>query len=281
MHILLDIGGSNTRLAISHYGRVFCEPVIYETPQNFDEAIKKIKETFYAMTNEKKASKIICGLPGSLDKKKSKLVNAPHLKKWIKKPIKRTLEKEFRAEVHLENDAALVGLGEANVGPGRGYNIAVYITVSTGVGGVRIVDGKIDNNSLGFEPGHQIIDVQEHIKGNGGELEQIVSGSGIRARYKKNPEEIDDPSFWKHITKYIAYGLHNVTTHWSPDIIIVGGSIMKSISITLLRTEYKKICKVFHTLPKIEKAYLDNIGGMYGALAVLRQQVIQDEENHN
>lgn len=273
MHLLLDIGGSNTRIAISKDGRVFCEPFIYETPKDFKEAIKKIKELFYTMTNSRNASKIVCGVPGALDKEKAKMVNAPNLPGWVKKPLKKTLEKEFEAEVFLENDAALVGLGEANVGPGRGYSIAVYVTVSTGVGGVRIVDGKIDRNSLGFEPGHQIVNIEENIKGNGGDLEQLVSGSGIKAKYKKDPRKIDDPSFWKHITKYLAVGLHNVTMHWSPDVIVVGGSIMNSISINGLRSEYKKVCKVFYKTPKIEKAYLENIGGMYGALILLRQKV--------
>jgi glucokinase len=50
------------------------------------------------------------------------------------------------------------GLGEAVFGAGKGREIVVYMTISTGVGGARIVGGKIDASAMGFEPGHQIID---------------------------------------------------------------------------------------------------------------------------
>ena len=63
----------------------------------------------------------------------------------------------------IANDTAVVGLGEAHRGAGIGYNIVTYITVSTGVGGTRIVDGRIDRRIYGFEPGHQTIDIDNSV----------------------------------------------------------------------------------------------------------------------
>ena len=86
------------------------------------------------------------------------LVNAPHLPGWIRKPFSERLKAELACPVFLENDSAIVALGEAHHGAGKGDDIMAYLTVSTGMGGARIVHGAIDVNVFGFEPGHQYID---------------------------------------------------------------------------------------------------------------------------
>lgn len=57
----------------------------------------------------------------------------------------------------LANDADLVGLGEAVYGAGKGYKVVAYFTVSTGVGGARIVNKRIDKGVFSFEPGWQYV----------------------------------------------------------------------------------------------------------------------------
>jgi len=81
--------------------------------------------------------------------------------------------------VFIENDASIVGLGEAVSGAGMGEEIVVYITVSTGVGGTRIVSGEIDEHAYGFEPGHELINMQDS-------LEDLVSGTAVEERLIKS-----------------------------------------------------------------------------------------------
>ena len=263
MFLLFDIGGTNTRIAVSRDGENFEKPVIFPTPVGFDEGISLFKERALELTNEN-MSGIVGGLPGILNKDKSSLLDAPNLKDWNGKPIKSELEKEFGAPVYLENDAALAALGEAVYGSGKGKRIVAYLTISTGVGGARAVNGKINENIFGFEPGRQLMDGIH-------DLEYFCSGNSFKKRYGKEPEEISDPAIWEETTLWLARGIHNLTDFWSPDIIVLGGSVMLNrISIDQLRLSLEKINKEhnsFLDLPELVLASLGDESGLYGGLA--------------
>lgn len=265
MYLLFDIGGSKIRLATSIDGQTISAPVILPTPQNFTEAMELLEKEAVNITNSQKIRGCAGGVAGPLDPSKSTLINAPNLPDWKNKPLKASLEKIFETPVFLENDAALVGLGEATHGAGAGRKIVAYLTISTGIGGARIVDGKIDTNSLGFEPGHQIISL------DGLEIESYVSGIAIERRFGLKPEEIHDPSIWSSIAQTIAIGLNNTMVYWSPDIIVLGGGLMKKIDLGVVKSHVQSIVTIFPKLPEIEKAKLGDEGGLYGALEYLRE----------
>ena len=114
----------------------------------------------------------------------------------MRKPLVHRLQDELSTKAYIANDTAIVGLGEAHAGAGKGSDIVVYITVSTGVGGARIVDGEIDRRAFGFEPGHQIIDIDNSIckKCKSGQLEDMVSGTATQHRFGVKPYEVEDPN---------------------------------------------------------------------------------------
>jgi len=256
------------RLAVSENGNKLDRVVILPTPRKFDDAMALIKKAIKELANDKKIKAVSGGIAGPLDKNKTMIFNAPNLLDWKNKPLAKELQKIFKAPVYLENDAALAGLGEAVFGAGKGKKIVAYLTISTGVGGCRIVDGKIDENSQGFEPGHQIIFSDKNVI----TLENLVSGTAIEKKYGKKPYEIFDAKIWDNVAKNLAYGLHNVAVLWSPDIIILGGSMMKKIGIPVERVKLHllKILKIFPKTPLIKKSKLGDLAGLYGALAHLK-----------
>jgi predicted NBD/HSP70 family sugar kinase len=275
MFALFDIGGTKTRVAISRDGRSFEEPKIFDTPQNFESGIITLKNVVKDLSNGEKITIISGGIAGPLDEKKERMVGGPHLKNWIGKPLKERLQELLNAKVFIENDSSISALGEAMHGAGKGYGIVAYITVSTGVGGARIVDGRIDSASVGFEPGHQIIDADKTLcpDCDGNDLEAYISGTAIEKRYSKKPYEITDDTFWDEIAKFLAYGLNNVSVHWSPDVIVLGGSMMKipGVKISNVEKHFKDILTIFPIIPVIKKAELKDVGGLYGALEIIRQ----------
>jgi predicted NBD/HSP70 family sugar kinase len=177
----------------------------------------------------------------------------------------------FGAAVYIENDAAVVGLGEANWGAGRGFEIVAYVTVSTGVGGAKIVNGKIDEHAIGFEPGKQIIDVN-----TGKTLEQMISGKSLAERTGKLPKEITDEGVWDTEAWILAVGLNNMIVEWSPNCVVLGGSMITGEpAIPIIKTEkyLKEILKIFPEIPTLRKAELGDFGGLYGALAYLKNVI--------
>lgn len=252
------------RLASSRDDQNLLNLEILPTPQIFEEGISLLIQAAQRITNGEKIESIAGGIAGPLDSQHTMMVKSGNLADWAQKPIKKHLEQVFNTTVFLENDAGLGGLGEATYGAGKGFKIVTYLTISTGVGGSRIVNGKIDQNTLGFEPGHQIISLDETI------LQDYISGKALYKRNNIKPEQITDPKVWDEVARLLAIGLNNTIVHWSPEVVVLGGSVMKSIDIEKVRSYLDKILEVFVQKPEIKRAELEEKAGLYGGLAYLK-----------
>lgn len=264
------------RLAASTDGQTLYASKTVPTPKDFNDGIKTFKQTADELSAGQKIEGVAGGLAGPLDQDRTMLVKSPHIGGWVGKNFRQELEKIFGVTVYLENDADLAALGESSFGAGVNHKIVAYLTISTGVGGGRVVDKKIDSNSLGFEPGHQIIvpDGNPCNCGGKGHLESYVSGSGLERTYGLRGEDIKDPKIWDEVARYLAIGLNNVTVFWSPEIIILGGSVMQSINIASVRTYLKEVLTIFPTTPEIVLAKLGDSVGLYGALSLINQSQV-------
>ncbi|HEX9721863.1 MAG TPA: ROK family protein [Candidatus Paceibacterota bacterium] len=277
MYILFDIGGTKMRVAASKDGATLSEPKIVETPKDFEQGINTLVAIANECAGNEQIQGVAGGIPGPLDKEKTMVVNAPNLAAWNNKPFMQELQKRLKTPVKLENDAVLAGLGEAVYGAGKNHRIVVFMTISTGIGGARIEDGKVTENILGFEPGHQILNVQDSQTkcgcGGFGHLEAYASGSAVERRYGKKPAKITDQAVWDELAKILAAGVHNTIVHWSPDIVVLGGSMITKepgISLEKVRQNVQDIMKIFPEVPSIEKVTLRGAEGLYGALALLK-----------
>lgn len=271
MYLLFDIGGTNMRIAVSSDGKTLLETKIVPTPQDFEQGIQTIKQIAEEISKGEKIEQLIGGVAGPIDKDKTMLVASPHIGSWVNKPLKQELEKAFGVPVILEHEADLEGLGEANLGAGIGKNIVATIIIGTGIASTRTVAGKTDANAMGFEAGHHIIVPNGNACdcGGKGHFEAYVSGSGIEKAYGKKGQDITDPKIWDEVAKYIAIGLNNVTVFWSPDVIVLGGNVMKSISIEAVKTYFNEFLTIFPTKPEIVESKLGDFSTLYGALSLI------------
>lgn len=271
-YLLFDIGGTNTRLAVSKDGQNFDEPVILSTPQNFEEAIEIIgNKALEISDNNIEIS--VGGLAGSLNKEKTGIYRAPNLYSWEQKNFKEEFAKKTNSTVFIENDTALVGLGEAVNGAGKSFNLVVYYTFSTGTNAVKISNKKIDENVFGFEIGRQIIDVVTHIDvtSNVGNLEGLVAGSSLEKKFGMPPEKIEDDAEWRKIAIYSAIGIYNSVLHWSPEAVIFGGSLTQKLPMDILTDKLRMlISDVYPESPEFLRAELGSVGGLYGSLNYLQ-----------
>ena len=277
-YALFDIGGTKTRVAISQDLKSFSEKLKFDTPEKFDDGVAAIHEAITSLSSDP-IEALGGGIRGPLNGDKTAIIREDKLTDWVERPLSAALGQPYNAPVFLENDTATVGLGEAHFGAGRGGKIVVYHTVSTGVGGVKIENGQLDQASVGFEPGHQILDIDKSIFGSDTvhTLENLVSGAALEARRGVKPYEIpqDDP-VWPELAGYLAKGLRNTIVYWSPDTIVLGGSMIigdPRIMLEDIKSETAKMVEGLVPCPKIVDATLSDEGGLYGAMVLIEQRL--------
>ena len=122
-------------------------------------------------------------MPGPLDYRTGIIYSPPNLPGWGQVPLRDIFLQHYTLPVYIENDAHTAALGEYMFGSGRGCKNLVYLTISTGIGGGVIIDGKIleGANGTATELGHMSIDWhgQRCSCGNMGCLEYLASGTAI------------------------------------------------------------------------------------------------------
>ena len=273
MNIFADVGGTKIRFASHKAGtETFSEPHVIATPQTYEDALHSFTDAAAQLCGGESLERLIVGIPAVLSRDRHSIIGAAtHIKSWFNKNIADDLKHHTQAqEVYLENDVALVGLGEAVYGAGKGARIVMYLTVSTGVNGVRIVDGHIDQGVYASTIGHQ------YLSGNPqeGTWESKISGSSIEQKYGVHPRDLGaDSPVWEELAAIVAQGVHNSILHWSPDRLVLGGSMFNEIGISpeRVRLHLENIMKAYPELPEIQHSSLHDFGGLWGALARLKQ----------
>lgn len=283
MYIVIDIGGTKTRIGQ-------CESLdesveIIDKFPSADSASEGMKDIASKLQELETSISAVCiGIAGVVDRDKKQLLTSPNLPGWTVQPLDIFLSDIVDSEdILVVNDTALGGLGEAVSGAGSNDGITAYLTVGTGVGGTRIVDGHIDAAHYGFEPGHQIIDMSDFLRNEGelpaegfvpGHLEYYVSGHIIEQKTGMNAVDVKDEALWEEFQDRLVAALNNVIVMWSPDVVVLGGSMIirnEFLSFAYMQKELEKKLKIFPEVPTLQRAVLQDDAGLFGARELLRQ----------
>jgi glucokinase len=99
------------------------------------------------------------GYPDPLDAKSGTILSPPNLPGWERIPLASIVEEHFELPVKVDNDANVAAVAEAKLGAGAGYESVYYLTVSTGVGGGFVINGKVFQGANGYagEVGNMIV----------------------------------------------------------------------------------------------------------------------------
>ncbi len=190
--IAVDLGATQIRTAVLHGAQLLSRvSLLTGEPSTPERVIPRIYAAIQQALDEAHTSLdqiagIGIGAPGPLNSRSGMVFAPPNLPGWKRVPLRDIFEEHYSSQkirVFVENDANAAGLGEYMFGAGRGSRDMVYLTISTGIGGGVIVDGKIMEGASGTaaELGHMTIDWHgERCNcGNIGCLEQIASGTAI------------------------------------------------------------------------------------------------------
>lgn len=190
--------------------------------------------------------------PGPLNPQRGLIHHAHTLPGWRDVPLAGLVSAAFGGVATvMHNDANLAALAEYERGAGIGCNPLIYLTISTGIGGGVIMDGRLFGgfSGLASEPGHQLVPAP-----GGGltRLEALASGTGIGRLAQYRLHTTDQPSTLRDHTRAdvdgrrvgmaalagdalarsvideagtaLGIGLVNLLHLFSPQAIVIGGS---------------------------------------------------------
>lgn len=188
----VDLGGTQMRTAVMRgatlLSRVGLLTGADPTPERIIPRIfTSIQQALdEANVSIKQIAGIGIGAPGPLDSHTGVVFSPPNLPGWHNTPLGDIFRAEFHLPIYVENDANAAALGEYLFGAGQGACNMVYLTVSTGIGGGIITEGKILDGVSGTagELGHMTVDMHgpRCNCGNIGCLERLASGTAIALR---------------------------------------------------------------------------------------------------
>ncbi len=183
------------------------------------------------------------------------------------------------------NDATAAVYGEYRMGAGREGRVVLMLTLGTGVGGGLVVDGRIfdGTNGTGLEPGHMIIvpDGEPCNCGRRGCLEAYFSSYAIEREYRRiSGESLKIPEISRRYISgeekarrvversigHLHLGVLNLVTVLNPDVLILGGGLIRDIPdlVDRLRSMLSKSLFTPHRLI-IREAELGEFSGACGA----------------
>lgn len=183
-----DLGGTQLRVALVDREGALHERHATETlAQQGREAVVEnlVRALGHVAGRVDKASIVGIGvsMPGPIDPTDGTVYNPPNLPGWGTYSAKDRIEEALGMHASFANDASLAALAEHAYGAGRGHKDMIYLTISTGIGGGIIIDGRLYGGHKGFagELGHMTIDRSGPICncGNVGCLEALASGTAV------------------------------------------------------------------------------------------------------
>jgi len=258
----VDIGGTKIAVGmVTAQGRVLSKREVPTDPVGgYSRALDRVAAMLREVSAEaqEQISGIGIGSTGPVYPFTGEFGEVNFFPNWRGENPVRDLGRIFGVPVAIENDGDAAALGEAGWGAGRNTKRLIYVTVGTGIGAGIILDGKVYRGVDDSHPeiGHHLIDPSGPSCDCGfqGCWESLAAGpamvkwlrSNAPAEYSQRTEltarEIcelarqGDP--WavhavNHEALYLGLGLANLVTMFVPELIVLGGSVMKSAALFL------------------------------------------------
>jgi glucokinase len=307
----IDIGGTKIAIALAtpDYKIIAKRNFPMQVSDGADMILERTLNELGILIEQEQGDLLKIGVAcaGPLDVRRGLILSPPNLPGWDEFPIVEIIRRRIKVLVVLENDANAAALAEHRFGAGKEFKNLVYVTISTGIGGGIIADGKLIHGRTGNagEIGHITV-MPNGIRcacGARGCLEAVCSGTGIARRFVEklqsgassiviekvqNIEQVTTKhiaeaaaegdslaaDIWEETIFYLSIGLGNLIVMFEPEAIILGGGVSMT-GEQLLQPLRQQIYSHIKILPaekiQILHAGLGAESGIYGALALTEQ----------
>ncbi len=314
--VVIDLGGTQVRAALATPGGQLLwrdrrpsgagegkDALIARVEAAIDDAISRV--------DQGRIAGIGMGLAGPIDPETGIMYSPPNLSALDGVSLKSLMQRKVSGPVLSGNDATLAALGEYTYGAGLGARMLVYMTISTGIGGGVVIQGRpmMGANGMAGELGHMSVDRNgPRCKcGQVGCLESIASGTAIGdtarglLREKRDSVmagmvsgDLDKVSsatvfeaarggdalareILEDVAAALGTGLVNVLHIFNPDVIVLGGGVSNNWDYLKPQVEsYIQTHAMDHIRRlgfRLEVSPLGDEVGLLGAAAMVWQEI--------
>jgi glucokinase len=256
------------------------------------------------------------GAAGWFDRTGDTVLFSPHLA-WRNSTLRKDLAVRLQRPLWVGNDADAAAWAEYRYGAARGADLALMITLGTGIGGGMVLDGRLRRGSHGVagEWGHMRVvpDGRLCACGNRGCWEQYASGTALaqtarevartsRAAAGRLLERVDgdadqltgedvaalaadgDPLALELVTEvgqWLGQGIADLAAILDPEVVVIGGGVSKLGEMVLApareRLDRALPGRGFRPGPRVVVAELGANAGIVGAADLVRLAVSEGE----
>jgi glucokinase len=259
----VDIGGTKIAVGVvDDTGKVLSRMEAPTDPDRYANGLRDIERMLRETARQSgvELTGIGIGSTGPVDPIRGEFGDVDFLPGWRGKNPVKDLATIFNLRVALENDGDAAALAEAGWGAGQNRTRLIYVTVGTGIGGGIVLDGQLYRGVDGAHPevGHHVVDPAgpQCSCGFRGCWESLAAGpamvawfegqddgnnahrQGITAKRICELAQQGDAlalQAVEHEAYYLGLGLANLINLFTPDAIVLSGSVMKSAPLFLDR----------------------------------------------
>ena len=327
----IDMGASHLHFALADFcGRIFKESTLKIRPEDGPrKLIVQIKQGIHELSAapdpdgtppvnaERRNAKgsvasvsphgrvraIAIGVPSPVDPRTGLVAFANLLPGWRDVDLRRSLQKEFRLPVVLENDANMAAIGEHWRGVACEVPNFVFVAIGTGIGAGVFTDGRLYRGRTGAAGEIYKLNIEwprwREDFGETGYLESYVSGLGISTSGREalfesrppglagngnNPQGLAQDRDARFVFDAMREGDRNalevvkkaftlmgvaaadLVAVVDPDLIVFGGGVSKGAPDLLLDTVREIVTAIHPDPPRIELSALEDKAQTHGAI---------------
>jgi predicted NBD/HSP70 family sugar kinase len=276
LYVGLDIGGTKLMVAAADAAGRILRRTREPTPLDLQQGLDLLHQMVAEVTAGAAIAAIGAAIGGPLDTERG-IVSPLHQPRWRDVPLKQLIEQRWGCPFYVDVDTNVAALGEYAAGEVACRRF-LYITLSTGMGGGYLVDGRIYRGMQEAHPeiGHQAINFRcaypERVACDCGApdcLEALISGNAIRRIYGKPAEQLDERE-WAEVAYNLGQGLRNLATIYLPDLIVLGGGVAVGGGERLLGAARQIMAERLRLVP-VPEVRLSRLGydtALHGAIAI-------------
>jgi fructokinase len=192
--------------------------------------------------------------------------------------------------VAFEHDVGAAALGEYRWGAGRQARALCYVTIGTGIGAGLLIDGRPWHGLIHPEVGHMRIPHRQDrdpfpgaCPMHGDCWEGLACGPAIEKRWGVPANDLpDEHPAWELEAEYLALGILNIVSVFSPERIVVGGGVMERGGLlATVRTRLRELIAGYLHTPLLREGIrsflvppaLGDRAGVLGAIALAEAAV--------